>query len=389
MKEVTLMSTGHLRRRTSKTGKVSYQVIIEYEADPITGKRQRSYKTASTKKEAEAILERMKNEASNDGIFKPSTLRLADWLHEWLGLYLPNIEETTRAGYKERIENKIIPYLGNIPLKHLKTSEIQYWINSLTKDEGLAPKSVKNIFLNLKASLDKAVTLHMIATNPCTGVELPKLKKYKAEVYDETEIQQLMNAVKGTDMYLFVVLEIFLGLRRGELAALKWEDVDLDNGIVHITKNKVIADGKKITKAPKSQAGTRDIAMGDKLTAILKKEKLKYLEDKLKYGAEFIDSGNVIRQPKGNEFSPDSLTQKWIRFRKAKGLKEIRLHDLRHTCATAMLNADVNIKVIQSRLGHSDISTTMNIYAHALPSMNKDAGEKIDSMILGNNQLIG
>ena len=383
------MSTGHIRKRISKDGKVSYQVILEFEADPKTGKRQRQYKTVNgTKKEAEAMLSRLINEADNGGIFKPSSLRLSDWLHEWLKLYLPNIEETTRAGYKDRIDNKIIPHLGNIPLSNLRTAEIQCWVNMLSTEEKLAPKSVKNVFLNLKAALDKAVVLNMIAKNPCTGVELPKLKKYNAEVYDENEIQKLIEAIQGTDMYLFVMLEILTGLRRGELAELKWSDIDLEKGIIHITRSTVLAGGKKITKAPKSQSGTRDIAIGEQLTSILKKEHTKYLTDKIKLGADFIDSGHVIRQPNGKEFSPDSLTQKWIRFRTAKGLKDIRLHDLRHTCATSMLLAGINMKVIQKRLGHSDISTTMNIYAHVLPSMNKDAGEKIDAAILKTNEHI-
>lgn len=383
------MSTGHIRKRACKNGKVSYQLIIEFEADPKTGKRTRQYKTVNgTKKEAEAMLNRLINEADTNGIFKPSTLRLSDWLHEWLKLYLPNIEATTRAGYKERIDNKIIPHLGNIPLKNLKTSEIQSWVNMLNTEEKLSPKSVKNVFLNLKASLDKAVVLNMIPKNPCTGVELPKLIKYNAEVYDEGEIQKLVDAIQGTDMYLFVTLEILTGLRRGELAELKWSDIDLDKGIIHITRSKVLAEGKKITKAPKSQSGKRDISIGEKLIEILKNEHINYLKDKIKMGSNFIDSDNVIRQPNGKEFSPDSLTQKWIRFRKAKGLKDIRLHDLRHTCATSMLLAGINMKVIQKRLGHSDISTTMNIYAHVLPSMNKDAGEKIDALILGDSQRI-
>lgn len=383
------MATGHIRKRTCKNGKVSYQIIIEFEADPKTGKRARQYSTVNgTKKEAEAMLTRLINEADNGGIFKPSTLRLSDWLHEWLKLYLPNIEETTRAGYRDRIDNKIIPHLGSIPLCNLRTTEIQCWVNMLSTEENLAPKSVKNVFLNLKAALDKAVLLNMIAKNPCTGVELPKLKKYNAEVYDENEIQKLIDAIQGTDMYLFVMLEILTGLRRGELAELKWSDIDLEKGIIHITRSTVLANGKKITKAPKSLSGTRDIAIGEQLTLILKKEHTKYLADRIKFGADFIDSGHVIRQPKGKEFSPDSLTQKWIRFRTAKGLKDIRLHDLRHTCATSMLLAGINIKVIQKRLGHSDISTTMNIYAHVLPSMNKDAGEKIDAAILKNNEHI-
>ena len=375
------MVTGHIRLRTAKDGKKSYQVIVETERDPLTGKRQRKYATVKgTKKEAEAMLEKIKTELSSYGVFKPSAIKLKDWMDEWLTLYLPNIEATTRAGYEERIKNRIFPYLGNIPLNCLTTKEIQQWVNKLS-EEGLSPKTVKNVFLNIKSALDKAVVLKMITANPCEGVELPKMEKYQAEVYDTEEISKLLEVAKGTDMYLLAILEIFTGLRRGELVALEWSDIDLESGTVNITRNVVLAGGKKVLKAPKSTSGTRSICVGDEVKAILKQEYLNYCKDKLAQGQDFVDSGRVIRQSNGAAYSPDSITQKWIRFRKKHNLKEIRLHDLRHTSATAMLSVGVSMKVIQQRMGHSDISTTMNIYAHALPSMNKDAGEKLDKLI--------
>ncbi len=384
------MSAGHIRKRIAKDGKVSYQVIYESDKDPITGKRQRQYKTVNgTKKEAEAVLDRMKNEFNTSGILKPSALKLCDWMHEWLSLYLPNIEATTRAGYTERINNRLIPYIGNIPLKNLQTATIQQWVSTLRNTEHLSPKSVKNVFLNLKSALDKAVTLKMLPSNPCTGVVLPKKVDYQAEVYDESEIKTLLETAKGTDIYLLVVLVLSIGFRRGEIAALQWSDIDFENSVIHITKSKVIADGKKIVKAPKTKSGTRDIYIGSHLLKLLKSEYVEYCKDKLLLGKDFIDSNCVIRKKNGASFSPDSLTQKWIRFHKANGLKPIRLHDLRHTCATAMLSEGVGYKVMQTRLGHSDISTTMNIYAHTLPVMNKNAGDKLDSMLFDDNKNIG
>ncbi len=380
------MAKGHVRRRTSKAGKVSYQVILDVGVDPITGKRNREYHTVNgTKRDAEAYLSRMKAELANNGgtIVKPSAVKLSSWMDEWLDLYLPNIEATTRAGYTERIKNRLNPYLGNYPLNTLRTATIQQWVNTLSQDEKLSPKSVKNVYLNLKSALDKAVVLNMLATNPCTGVVLPKIQKYRAEVYDEVEIDKLMKAAEGTDIYLLVTLIVTVGFRRGEICALTWDDVDFTNGVIHITKNRVIAGNKKITKAPKSQAGTRDICIGDNLLELLKQERQRYLNDKYNYAGDFVDSNCVIRQRNGKTYSPDSLTQKWERFCKTHKLKHIRLHDLRHTCATAMLKAGVSPKVIQTRLGHADISTTMNIYAHSLPSMNRDAGDKMDAVILG------
>ena len=384
------MSAGHIRKRIAKDGTVSYQVIYESEKDPITGKRQRQYKTVNgTKKEAEAILDRMKNEFNATGILKPSALKLSDWMHEWLDLYLPNIEATTRAGYTERINKRLIPYIGNTPLKNLQTATIQQWVSTLHRVEQLSPKSVKNVFLNLKAALDKAVTLKMLPSNPCTGVVLPKPVDYHAEVYDGSEIELLLDKAKGTDIYLLVVLIVSIGFRRGEISALQWSDIDFEHSVIHITKSKVIADGKKIVKAPKTKSGTRDIYIGKNLLKLLKSEYAKYCRDKLSMGKDFVDSNCVIRQENGACYSPDSLTQKWIRFHKANELKPIRLHDLRHTCATAMLGEGVDFKVMQTRLGHSDIRTTMNTYAHTLPSMNKEAGEKLDTMMFGDKKNIG
>lgn len=380
------MTTGHIRKRVAKDGKISYQIIVESEKDPLTGKRQRQYATVNgTKKEAQATLDRMKAEINGGGIVTaPSAMKLRDWLREWLKLYLPNIEATTRAGYTERIDNRIIPYLGNFPLKALQTPTIQQWVTSLHKDVGLSPKSIKNIFLNLRAALDKAVLLGMIPRNPCTGVVLPNLVKYQAEVYDDQEIKDVLKAAENSDMYLLVALSVTIGFRRGELVALTWDDIDFNESIIHIRKNKVIAGKEKVTKAPKSAAGIRDIGFGDSLKSLLEKEYSRYQADKLAMGADFVDSNCVIRQKNGKSFSPDSITQKWIRFCEANNLKRIRLHDLRHTCATAMVSSGIDQKTVQTRMGHANINITLNTYAHCLPSTNKEAGQLMDKRILGD-----
>ena len=261
------MATGHIRPRKDKNGKTTgYQLTIEGERDPLTGKRDRHYKTVKgTKKLAEATLRKMISDLENGTLLTQSSMKLSDWVKQWMKLYLPNIEATTRASYNEKINCYIIPTLGNIPLKSLKTSTVQAWVNSLSDEKGLAPKTIKNAYLNLKASLDKAVVLQMIPTNPCIGVELPKVVKYEAEIYDTKEIQKALELAEGTDMYLILLLTAYVGFRRGEIAALRWDHVDLINGIIHVKENRVIADGKVITKAPKSSSGTRDITIGNKL----------------------------------------------------------------------------------------------------------------------------
>lgn len=376
------MATGHIRKRLNKNGSVSYQLIVESERDPLTGKRERTYKTIScTKKQAEATLRKMIAEVENGGVVTESAIKVSDWLHEWLNLYLPNIEETTRVGYREKIDGYIIPKLGDIKLKSLNTPTIQAWVNWLKDEEKLAPKTIRNAFLNLKAAMDKAVILKMIGSNPCYGVELPKAVKYKAEIYSGNEISKVLDAAEGTDMYLPVLLEIAVGFRRGELIALKWSEIDFNNRVIHVRENRVNGDGKVQVKAPKSSAGIRDITVGSNIIEELKKAHKRYLENKLKLGAGFTDSNLVICQNDGKPFAPDSMTQKWLRFTKSHNLKHIRFHDLRHTCATAMLEAGIDPKTVQSRLGHANISVTMDVYGHCTKAMDKKAADKIDEIL--------
>ena len=243
---------------------------------------------------------------------------------------------------------------------------------------------IKNAYLNIKAALDKAVVLRMIPYNPCTGVELPKLKKYVGEIYDNDEISTALKTASGTDMFIPLLLGLALGLRRGEIIALKWDDVDFDNGDIYVHRNIVLANGKLIFKEPKSKAGVRHISVGDKVMNSLKEAYKEYNQDKEKLGTAFCDEGYVVRQKNGQFIRPDSLTRKWSRFAEKHNLKHIRLHDLRHSCATSLITSGVDPKTVQDRLGHADISVTMAIYAHSTKATNKQAAEKIDEILLSD-----
>ena len=227
-----------------------------------------------------------------------------------------------------------------------------------------------------------AVKTRLIVYNPCEGVVLPKLKKYRAEVYDTKMIHKLLDVSYGTEMYLPVLLLVTAGLRRGELLALRWEDVDFKNNILKIRRNMVCGEKDAIIKSPKTESGIRDIHLGEDVMKVLKAERVKYMEDALSYGAGFQNLGFVIRQEDGSPMKPDSMTRKWTRFIEREGLPKIRLHDLRHSNATALIQAGVNPKVVQQRLGHSDVNITLNTYTHVLPEMDVEAAEKLDAIMI-------
>ena len=371
------MITGHLRKRKNKNGSTSYQIILETDRDPMTGKRQRNYFTVNgTKKEAEAKMAQLKYQMSTgNSIVKLSSLKLSVWLDNWMKNYNFNLSPTTKSGYRQQIRTRINPYLGNAPLNTLNSGQIQSWVNTLTYN-GLSSKTVKNTFLNLKAALDKATDLGMIPKNPCKHVVLPTVKKYNAQVYTLSDVQNILTLAKSTDMFFLLAIEFYLGLRKGEIAELKWSDVDLQAGMVHITRSRVECDEGIIVKSTKSEAGIRSLPLADEILDIFKTEYNKYVQNRTNKG--YVDTGYVICKKNGEPYVPTSISQRWDRFCASNNLKKIRFHDLRHTCATLMVANGIPAKTVQTWLGHSDIQVTMNTYTHCLPSMKEEAGSKMN-----------
>lgn len=377
------MATGHLRKRIGTNGAVSYQLTAEGDRDPLTSKRERKYKTVKgTKKQAEAELRKMIADLESGSVITASSMKLSDWMATWLNTYLPNIEQTTRDGYQEKIDNYINPTLGHLPMKAIKPDNIQLWINVLSK-RGLSPKTIRNAYNNLNAALKKAVILRMIPYNPCEGTVLPKLQKYHAQVYNAATIQQALAAADNMVDYLIVLLGATLGLRRGEMAALQWKDVNFSASTVSITQNRVHVKNSVVQKAPKSQAGNRVIKIGQDVLTALSDAKTIY-DDAVLNIPGFKNLGYILCKENGEPFHPDSITQRWERFIAKHHLPEIRLHDLRHSNATALIAAGVSPKVVQHRLGHANVSITLNTYTHVLPSMDEEAAEKLDNALFSS-----
>ena len=373
------MATGHIRKRTSKTGS-SWQLVVECDRDPITGKRERTYKTfKGTKKQAEAELRRLVTEVENGGIVTVSTMRFDDWLKIYITDYLPDIADSTRESYEERIRNRISPYLGKLPLNSITTDHIQRWVTEL--NEKLSPKSVRNLFNILRPALEQAVTNQKIPRNPCVGVRLKSIVKQHGEVFDKSEISSALDAARGTTMYLPLLLELSTGMRRGEALALTWSDVDFKKREITISKSAYVYKGERKVKSPKTVSGIRTLTVSKNLIEELLIAHNDYLINKTYYGSRFTDSNLVICQEDGKPYHPDSMTTKWCRFVRKNNLKHIRFHDLRHTNATAMIESGVDIKTVQTRLGHSDVSTTLNVYTHRTKNMDENAAQKIDDII--------
>jgi len=368
-----------IRKRTGVNGKVTWQVTVEGVRGP-NGERKRFSKTVRTKKEAQDIERDMLNQLANGGIQKVTPMTTETWLRTWLSVHKPNIEATTRAGYEEKIRNYIVPAMGNIPINHIDGTFVQSWVKDMA-ERGLAPRTIKSAYQCLYSALKTAVQLRMLPHNPCEYTILPKIEEYNASVYSDTEIQAAINAAKGTDAFLLVFLGLSVGLRRGELGALKWQHIDLVGRKINIVDNRVTIKGKVITKQPKSKSGKRTITIGQSACQILSTAKEEYEEKRKAYGPGFSKEDYVIHLKDGSPYHPDSLTQKWDRFMAKHNLKHIRLHDLRHSCATSMVANNVDTKTVQKRMGHSSYKTTMDLYVHRTQAMDDRAAEVMDQVI--------
>jgi integrase len=381
------MRGAHVRRRPTKKGHV-WQIIVEQEPDPKTGKRNRIFKTmteGATKKDAEEMLRYMLTELDNQTYVKDTNITVTKYFKEWLETYIsPHKSPTTIDSYDYNVQHYILPKFGNLKLQNLSTIEIQKWFNELAvksplSNNPLSSKTIRNIYMNLNAALKRAVKLELIKKNPAESIELPKCKKYRAEIYNAEELRLLIEAARGTDMELAIMILVCCGIRRGELLALQWKHIDFDNSIISIENNLVRSKGKPVTKDPKSASGKRKIEAPDILMKLLRQAKIEYAKNKLMYGAGYNDSNLIVCQQDGNPFYPDWFSKKFIRFLQDNGLKHIRLHDLRHSHITFMLRLGVSVKIMQQIAGHSTFNTTMDTYSHVLDDMQKEAAELLNN----------
>jgi integrase len=230
----------------------------------------------------------------------------------------------------------------------------------------------------LKASLGQAVRWQMLARNPVDAVDPPKIERSAMRTYDLAQTAELIDATRGTRMTITVILAVLCGLRRGEIAALRWRNINLGTAQLAVTESAEQTRAGVRHKPPKSGRG-RTVALSARVVNELRSHRAQQILELLLLGIPLGDETFVVAQADGRPLQPRTLTHQWhLLLSKNKGLPRIRFHDLRHAHATHMLASGVHPKIASERLGHSKVGITMDLYSHVMPGMQEDAAARVD-----------
>lgn len=374
---------GHIRERSP--GK--WAIVLDV-PDPETGKRRRKWHTFhGTKRQAQVECARLVSELNGGVYIEPDKTTVSEFLKRWLVHVKPSVSNKTHERYTELCELNIKPLLGDVILNKLKTERIDNALSialvsgRVDGKGGLSPTTVRHIRRVLVMALGQAVTWELLPRNPATTSKAPKLVKKPMKAFDANQTAMLLQAVEGKRLHMPVLLAVMCGMRRGEIAALRWKHVDFEGSRIFVIESAEQTNKETRYKEPKSGKG-RVVDLPASVTKALQTHRAKQAENLLLLGIRLNDDSFIVADHEGKPLQPRSLTDAWQDLIKSNPeLPRIRFHDLRHTHATQLLAAGVHPKIASERLGHSTIGITLDLYSHVMPGMQANAAAQIDAMI--------
>jgi len=385
---------GHIYQRA----KGSWTIVYDLPMDAVTGKRrQKSQTIKGTKRDAERALREVLLSLENGSYVKPNKLKLGEWLDQWCESFVSmNTTLRTYVSYRSIIDRHLKPGLGSIGLSGLEPQQIQtYYADKLAKGRvdgkgSLSNRSVLYHHRILSKALDQAVKMGLVVRNVAKLITPPRVARAKINVLDADEASRLLDIASNTMYYTLFAMLLYTGLRRGEAIALRWKNIDLLELKLHVIESAYRIRKEFIIKEPKTFHSKRAVSLSPSLAALLSE----YREDqeliRKQIGNPLTDVDFVFSWPDGRPLDPDVVTQAFHRIAGKAGLKNIRLHDLRHTHATLMLKAGVHPKIVSERLGHANIGITLDTYSHVLPGLQEAAAERFDRIFEEvNNENLG
>jgi len=341
-----------------------------------TGKRLRKVVYGKTKKEAADKLTKLASQKLNGTLSTDDKTTVEQFIDRWLDDSASmQVRATTLASYKQICRIHVTPKIGKTKLSKLSPANVQNLLAEMSRS-GKSPRLIQMAYTMIHLALSKAVKWGLVARNVAEAVDRPSVEKHEITPMNGDEILKFLKAAKTDRLYAMYVLALATGMRQGELFGLQRDDVDLNAATITVRRTLVELAGKISTNPPKTDKGRRLIELPKMATDELWRHGERMLAEGLG------DCVWVFPDTDGNPLRRQNvLRRSFSPILKRAGLTNVRFHDLRHSSATLLLKAGVHPKVVQERLGHSQIGITMDTYSHCLPSMQKEAAGKLDSML--------
>ena len=378
------------KRRPSDDGMVRNREDGRWEGRVVVGYDEQGRPTtknvlAKTKSECSAKLKALKASLQEQKPEKPKgDMTFGTWLDHWYQRECkPQIRPKTQADYENRIYQHIIPELGSIPLAKLTAADLQQFYNRLKEGgrllrvdqygPGLSDRMVKSCHVTCRVALDQAVAQGLILKNPALSCKAPITRPKEMQVLTGEEIQRLLIQAKEDGYFELLLLELSTGLRRGEILALRWDDLDFRTGVLRVERQVQRIRGKLVVSQPKTRASSRSILLPTPVLKILEQYR------------QSVTSRWMFPSPRKGDSprDPTAVRKKLSAVLKRAGCPAARFHDLRHTFATSALEHGMDVKTLSTVIGHVSSTTTLNVYAHITDEMRQKAADKIDRAITG------
>ena len=354
--------------------------------DPATGKTIYKNVLGKTQAEVKEKLKKAIEEASKLDIERAGQYTVGQWLDLWLENYAKlKVRPSSYQTYQGFIKNHVKPSIGDIPLSKLTTMDLQQLYKKLlesgrvdrveakSKPKGLSAKTVRNIHQMISSACGFAVNQKLLASNSACACALPRIERKEMKTIPPDKLTSFFDEAKESGVFELYYIDLLTGLRRGELLGLKWDDVDLKNGILHVRRQIMRQNGAVVEAPLKTKNSYRSIAIPADAVEVLKTQR-----EKVGCGSEY-----VFPSPTGGPISPDSVLHMLQRVLKRAGLERVRFHDLRHTFATLVLQNGVDIKTVSGMLGHYSAGFTLDTYAHVTTAAQRTAANTMGNILSG------
>jgi integrase len=344
-----------------------------------------------TKRAAQIELRRLLKSADDGAHVAPDKITLAEYLRGWLDSDT-DLSPKTLERYRQLAEQQIIPHLGATPLQNLRPAQISEWHATLLRSGGaigkpLSARTVGHAHRVLHRGLERALSLEIVARNVAHAVHPPKVADTEVASLTAEQIADVLARLDGHRLHPIAALALGTGMRRGELCALAWGAIDLETGTVRVERSLEETKAGLRFKSPKTRSGRRVVSLPVSVVDTLRQHRRKQAEQRLLLGLGAADDDDLVfARSDGSPLSPDNLSRDWRRTVRRLDLPRVMFHALRHSSASALIAAGLDVGAVSRRLGHANPSTTLRVYTHQFAASDTEAAAAIERAMRGERR---